>query len=188
MDFSRFSCARMRARDVEVPLRSYHCGNDPARGTRAWWPAIQPSRKAILRARSSAVMFRAAAATFASRSASSSYVIGRFLWAAPWRRSNHLSFMPIMLGLFTLLKSVAFRVNQDAAVLRGPAQDADATGLCAGHFRRLSFTTTLAGISVNARLRSRRTLAGSVEACNALSIAERAMPLASEAPWAIRPA
>ena len=43
----------------------------------------------------------------------------------------HLSFMPIMLGLFTLLKSVAFRVNQDAAVLRGPAQDADATGLCA---------------------------------------------------------
>ncbi len=34
MDFSRLSCARMRARDVKVPLRSYHCGNDPARGTR----------------------------------------------------------------------------------------------------------------------------------------------------------
>ena len=54
------------------------------------------------------------------------------------------------------------------------------------HLRRLSFTTALAGIWVKARRRSRRTLANSVECCNASSIAEWAIAWASAAPWAIR--
>jgi hypothetical protein len=44
------------------------------------------------------------------------------------------------------------------------------SALAGRHFRRLSLTTSLAGISVKARLRSRWTLADSGECCNTLSI------------------
>jgi hypothetical protein len=196
MDFSRFSCARMRARDVKVPLRSYHCGNDPARGTRgrglrisslvAGDPAVQESNiaGALLRGHVS------------RRGGNFCFEVGELFVC-------HRS-LPVGCPLeeiesleFHAHHARPFHTFKECGVPRESGRRCSAwagsrcrchRALRGSHFRRLSFTTTLAGISVNARLRSRRTLADSVEACNALSIAECAMPLASEAPWAIRPA